>query len=122
MVSCAGLYSFLLFIMLYPVPAIDRFLEVNFTFSAFRSSWMSLVPAVVGTSPLKRYSAYYKPKFLIWDFAKPLELFVKFVLSKFKNPVALNKSLTAEGEICIKEIQYRTIVSYQLCLGCLIVL
>ncbi|XP_013881454.1 probable cation-transporting ATPase 13A3 isoform X2 [Austrofundulus limnaeus] len=28
MVSCAGLYSFLLFIMLYPVPAIDRFLEI----------------------------------------------------------------------------------------------
>ncbi|XP_037837958.1 probable cation-transporting ATPase 13A3 isoform X2 [Kryptolebias marmoratus] len=28
MLSCVGLYSFLLFIMLYPVPAIDRFLEI----------------------------------------------------------------------------------------------
>uniref|UniRef100_A0A3P9K362 Polyamine-transporting ATPase 13A3 n=1 Tax=Oryzias latipes TaxID=8090 RepID=A0A3P9K362_ORYLA len=28
MVSCAGLYTFLLFILLHPVPAIDRFLEI----------------------------------------------------------------------------------------------
>lgn len=29
MLSCVGLYSFLLFIMLYPISAIDNFLEVN---------------------------------------------------------------------------------------------
>uniref|UniRef100_A0A1A7Z0D9 ATPase type 13A3 n=1 Tax=Iconisemion striatum TaxID=60296 RepID=A0A1A7Z0D9_9TELE len=28
MISCVSLYTFLLFIMLYPIPAIDRFLEI----------------------------------------------------------------------------------------------
>lgn len=32
MLSCIGLYTFLLLIMLYPVPAIDSFLEVNLDF------------------------------------------------------------------------------------------
>lgn len=35
MLSCIGLYTFLLLIMLYPVPAIDSFLEVKLVFPIF---------------------------------------------------------------------------------------
>ena len=40
MLSCIGLYTFLLFIMLYPVPAIDSFLEVKPVFLVFLLFWV----------------------------------------------------------------------------------
>ncbi|KAM4551196.1 polyamine-transporting ATPase 13A3-like isoform 1-T1 [Odontesthes bonariensis] len=50
MLSCIGLYSFLLFIMLYPIPAIDSFLEIVCVPHDWRVTLVVIVMANVAVS------------------------------------------------------------------------
>ena len=80
MLSCMCLYFFLLFIMLYPVPAIDSFLEVNLNLSSFFFLRIAALKDVLKVLPLDLI-------FMREQFQKKSE--VVPVVVKFPLPAAL---------------------------------